>query len=284
MEKAALIKWNSEFPSRHRVLKIIPAELYPPLSQHLPAASKINSSLWVELQPHMILVSQPECRDGEWSFPGPAVQWGLPCTVCDCNDYCPEDKTQWNEAQGEGLWGHEPAPTLLAQAAPCRPEDPQAHRLPPALQPLRCPTPAQPVFPPSHWLASAQLWWTLHPHLFLLRNPPHAQTAPAPFPCASPPRFAQRFQTTCRHPHLPAVLHLTPPSFPHTFPRAVPTPPVSPLFSPKLHLMKLLCPKAQTPSTPLLSEMSVLLSSSQAWASCAGRFWGNPWCPKRRRC
>lgn len=46
MEKAAPIKRNSEFPSRHRVLKIISAEFYAPLSQHLPAASKINSSVW----------------------------------------------------------------------------------------------------------------------------------------------------------------------------------------------------------------------------------------------
>lgn len=65
MEKAALIKWNSEFPTRHGVLKTIPAEFYPPLSQHLPAASKINSSVWMELQPHMILGSQPEFRDSE---------------------------------------------------------------------------------------------------------------------------------------------------------------------------------------------------------------------------
>lgn len=68
-----------------------------------------------------------------------------------------------------------------------------------------------------------------------------------------------------------SVLHL-PPSHTRTFPQAVSVSPVSPLFPPKLHLMKLLCPKATNPSTPLLSEMSVLLSSSQAWASCAGRF------------
>lgn len=93
MEKAALIKWNSEFLSRHRVLKIIPAELYPPLSQHLPAASKINSSLWVELQPHMILGLQPECRAVNRASLAQLSRGGLPCTVCDCNANSPMDKT-----------------------------------------------------------------------------------------------------------------------------------------------------------------------------------------------
>ena len=121
----------------------------------------------------------------------------------------------------------------------------------------------------------------LHPILLLLRNPPHAHAAPAPFPHTSPAHFAQLFQTAPTH-----LLAPTSPSGPLPYTSLLPTCTHSheQSLSPQSHLTfppnstSWCCfvPKPQRPSTALLSGMSVLLSSSQAWASCAGRFWGNP--------
>lgn len=167
--------------------------------------------------------------------------------------------------------------SLLPQAAPRRPVPPKVTD---SLLPCsRCAALLQhslvtsqlPVGP-SPALVNALCWFVP-----AQRRPTHAQAAPAHIQGASPPLFAQRVQTAPVHPPAP-MPPCRPSSLPHVHvptsshcPRSVtPLPSQTPP-----HDAACFAPKPETPSTPLLSEMSVLLSSSPAWASCAGRFWGS---------
>lgn len=131
---------------------------------------------------------------------------------------------------------------LLPQDARCRPAAPPSSQTPSC--PSLCSHPATGWPQPSsgecfipvcshsetHHMHKQPL---LHSHV--PAHPPLDSTSRQPPP-------------TCRHPHLPAVLCLTPPSFPHTHvPTSSPCPSSLSPFSPKLHLMMLLCRKATVP-------------------------------------
>lgn len=149
--------------------------------------------------------------------PAQLPRGGQPCTLCDCKANCLKDKTQWNEAL-EGLWGHRPALTLLLQAAPRRPAAPNSHRHPPALQPL-CSLPQHSLHshPASGWPQPSSGEHSIPVSSFsethhVDRQPllhSQAPVHPALHNTSSQP------PPTRQHSHLPAVLHLIPPSFPH---------------------------------------------------------------------